>query len=213
MRQFLRELFENGNVTVPAPDVPFESATECEEIIRAFDRAARNEMALSAPALSMPAAMWAAERLAQIARLVVARDCGPDEFAAVFSVKCPEALCASTAYSVDVFLRYLPSLVTFIERLSPGDPLIESVSGFASAWPLSSFGISKCAVPSDDALGPICADGSLVELYAARVLVHEDAARVGNPAIDAALRRAIGAHPELSPQIAKSLNISLQTTT
>jgi hypothetical protein len=206
VRTFLRQLFENGRVTVPFAGQPFEPAVECEAEARAFDRSARLEFPPGLPEFALHVAMWAAERLGEIARLIVVRAAGPDEFAPAFSVPCPAAPSQATDYSADLFLRHLPALWTFTGRLSPGDPLLPEIVRFAAAWPLSSVGMKLAAPPDAGRVAGFAENSALLRVYADRILATEDISRLGVPAVDRAVRDALGAHPELCPAIARALD-------
>ena len=206
VRTFLRQLFENGRVTVPAAGVPFEPAVECEAELRAFDRSARLEFPSGLPDFDLAVAIWAAERLGEICRFIVARAAGPDEIGPALAVACPAAPSPATDYSADLFLRHLPALWTFIERLSPGDPLLGAVARTAAAWPLSSVGMKLAAPPDAGRVGVFAGNPALCGAYADRILATADVSRLGVAAVDRALRDALGAHPELSPEIARVLD-------
>lgn len=205
VRAFLRQLFENGRVSVPLAGQPFEAAIECEAEVLAFDRSARLEMPAGLPDFDVHVAMWAAERLAEICRLVIARGAGTDEFAPAFAVPCPAQPSPATDYSADLFLRHLPSLWTFTGRLSPGDPLLAEVVRFASAWPLSSVGMKMDAPPDAARVTAFAENAALLRVYADRVLACGDESRLNVPAVERAVRDALGAHHELCPPIARAL--------
>jgi hypothetical protein len=206
VRTFLIQLFENGRVSVPSAGQSFESAVECEPQLRAFDRSARLELPAGLPEFDLRVAAWAAERLAEICRLVVARAAGPDEFAPAFSVPCPAAPSSAADYSADLFLRHLPALWKFTERLSPGDPLLAEIVRFSSGWPLSSVGMKLVAPPDAGRVAIFAENPGLRRVYADRIIALEDVSRLAVPAVDRAVRDALGAHPDLSPVIARALD-------
>jgi hypothetical protein len=204
MRTFLQQLYESGQVTVPFPSHPFESVEEAGAEIAAFDRAARLEFPGEAPPLSRDVAEWAAVRLAEICRLLVARDSGEEEIVKVFAVPCPEPPSPETDYAADLFFRRLPGLADFVERLSPGDPLVAHLAQFSAAWPLSTPGMKITVHP--DRVRIFIEHGGLLQTYADRIVAAEDLTRLGqHPAVDAAVREALGAYPELSPKLAEAL--------
>lgn len=207
VRTFLRQLFENGHVSVPAIGRPFEPAVECESDLRAFDRSARQEFPAGLAGFHLPVAIWAAERLAEICRLVIAREAGPDEFAPILSAPCPATPSPSTDYSADLFLRHLPELWNFTGRLSPGDPLLGAIVGFSALWPLSSVGIKFAAPPDPGRVAIFAVNPALLRVYADRILATADVSRLGIPIVDHAVREALGARPELSPALARALEV------
>ena len=202
MRDFLDQLFTTGQVTVPVPGMDFEPFPEFEDQIQQFDQAARAGMAGEAPALQMDCAVWAAYLLAGAARLAVARDMGEPEVFRVFETRCPARRSAETDYSTDLFLRYLPDLLGWMTRLASGDPLVQKLRHTAALWPLSSVGVRDLKIESID---PFIGNDSLRQLYVDRILASRDVSRLEDPRVAAAVREALGAHPELSPVLARSV--------
>jgi hypothetical protein len=204
MKTFLQQLYESGQVTVPFSGQPFDSASDAAAEIAAFDRAARLEFPGEAPVLAPEVAEWAAVRFAEICRLLVARDLGEEEITKVLAVKCPGTPSAETDYTADLFFRRLPALADFVERLSPGDPLVRHLGKFAEEWPLSTPGMKISVSP--ERVGSFVAHHGVLRLYADRIIAAEDLTRLGQrPEVDAALREAIGGHPELCPKLAEAL--------
>jgi hypothetical protein len=204
MKTFLQQLYESGQVSVPFPGQPFGPASEASTEIAAFDRVARLEFPGDAPMLSHEVVEWAAVQFAEICRLLVARDLGVEEIAKVFAEKCPQPPSPETDYAVDLFFRRLPALADFVERLSPGDPLVEYLGKFAAEWPLSTAGMKVTLSPGR--LDAFLAHPGMLRLYVDRIIAAEDLSRIGqDPRVDAALRNAIGAHPELCPKVAEAL--------
>lgn len=202
MKQFLEQLFASGQVSVPPAGVPFDEA-EMDEEIREFDRAARLALAGEAPALDLQVARWAALLLAEAARLVLARDVGPEEMARVFARPCPRPRSPETDYSADLFLRYVPELMEWVRRLAADDPLIEHLRRLGGDWPLSSVGMQEVKLGS---IAPFIGHASLRQLYADRILAMGDVSRLGDARISEAVRAALGAHGELAPTVATALS-------
>src|SRR5690348_13399227 len=118
MRQFLEQLFNTGEVTVVPPGKTFEPAgEESEHEILRFDRAARLSLAGEAPALDLEVGTWAARLLAESARLAVARELGAEKVEEVFTRECPKPRTPEVDYSTDLFLRYIPDLLKWVQRL------------------------------------------------------------------------------------------------
>jgi len=204
MRDFLDQLFTTGQVTVPVPGMDFELFPEFEDQIEQFDQAARAGMAGDAPALQMDCAVWAAHLLAGAARLAIARDMGEPEVFQVLEARCPARRSAETDYSADLFLRYLPDLLGWMARLASGDPLVQKLRQIAGRWPLSSVGVRDLKIES---IEPFIGNDSLCQLYVDRILASQDASRLQDPRAAAAVREALGAHPELSPVLARAVAI------
>jgi hypothetical protein len=203
MREFLDQLFTTGQVTVPPAGVSFDDdGIELE--IRQFDRSARLSLSGEAPELDIEAAAWAAGMLAEAVRLGIARELGAAEIAQTFTRTCPKPRSHEVDYSADLFLRYLPELLGWVQRLAGDDPLLEHLRRLGAEWPLSSVGIKGLAVGS---IEPFVGHPSLRQLYVDRILAADDVSRLGDPRVADAARAALGAHPELAPAVAKALGL------
>jgi hypothetical protein len=213
VRTFLQELFDHGRVSVPLPGRPFEPLGEGTEVLGAFARSARQELPAGLPEVDFGVAAWAAERLAEICRLTIARAAGPDEFAPAFSVPCPVGESPATHFSADLFLRHLPLLSSFTERLAPDDPLLAEIAHFAAAWPLSSVGMKLPGPPEPGRIATLAASPALLRVYADRIVAAADVSRLAVPQVSRAVREALGAHPELSPAIARALEAGVPFST
>lgn len=205
MQQFLEQLLATGEVTVPAAGGEFDPAPFDDALLQ-FDRAARLSMAGDAPKLEKDVAAWAAMLLAASIRLLVVRELGVEEIERAFHVSPPKPRTSGRPevdYSADLFLRYLPNLAKFVKLLSAEDPLLKKIRGIAEAWPLSSVGMqdfSLTPAPVDS----FVAHAGLRQLYVDRIFATGDLGRINHPAIAATILASLGAHPELSPEIAKA---------
>lgn len=202
MRHFLEQLFATGEVTVVPPGADFQMSAEVNEEIFRFDRVARLDLAGEAPELDLSVARWAAQMLAEAARLTIARDLGPQDLTRIFARNCPEPRSAEVDYSADLFLRYLPDLIRLVERLAADDPLAARLRKLGAEWPLSSVGIK--GIPIGD-LDPFLEHPALRQLYVDRILATGDVSRLADPRVALAARAALGAHPELAPGTAKEV--------
>ena len=115
MLEFLRELLEQGQVTVPLAPAPVELAKLHEAIAR-IEARERLELAGDAPALSPAAAAWGLGMIENACRFLVYREFEAEDIAAVMTVKCPQPPSPGVCYSADLFLRYLPD----VDNNSPG---------------------------------------------------------------------------------------------
>jgi hypothetical protein len=201
MREFLDQLFTTGQVTVPPAGVSFDD-DEIELEIRQFDRSARLSLSGEAPELDIESAVWAAGMLAEAARLAIARELSPAEIGQIITRGCPKPRSPEVDYSADLFLRYLPELLAWVQRLAGDDPLLEHLRRLGAEWPLSSVGIKGLAVGS---IEPFVGHASLRRLYVDRILAADDVSRLSDPRVADAARAAVGAHPELAPAVAKTL--------
>lgn len=202
MRQFLEQLFSTGEVTVVQPGMDFEMGVEVGVEILRFDRAARLAMAGTAPRLNVAVASWAARMLAEAARLTIVRELGPVHVRKVFSFPCPKPRSPEVDYSADLFLWYLPELLKLVERLAADDPLATHLRQLGGEWPLSSVGVKGLSIASID---PFMDHPGMCQLYVDRILATGDTSRLSDARVASAVRSALGAYPELSPNVAKEV--------
>lgn len=203
MREFLEELFNNGELTVPGGQTQFEPAP-VDDIVARFDAAARASIAGAAPSLDVAVAAWAAMLLASSVRLLVVRDAGTEEIDKAFVTRspCPRAPGhPEVDYSADLFLSYLPGLAKFAKRLAADDPLLEKIRAIGTEWPLSSVGMEDIEA-SPGSVETFINHAGLRQLYVDRIFAAEETARVNHPLVAETVLASLGAHPELSPAIA-----------
>jgi len=202
LARFVTELFESGRVMVLTPQ-PIELEPEVDGLLLGAERIVGMNLAGTAPAFSLPAAKWAALLLYRACQFVVCRDVDSKVIEVALEEKCPEAHSPETDYSVDLLFRYLPDVFRMTRALASGDPLLQTLLKLAREWPLSSVGIPD--------VGPIEASSfighpTLRQLYADRIILRADTARLGDPIVDSALREALGAYPELCKPMADALD-------
>lgn len=184
------------------PSPPLEEAAA--ELLRQCGKTAELDLVGSAPAFSLEMAAWATTLLYHACQFVVCRDVGEPAIVAALKRPCPEARSASADWSADLLLRYLPGTYQLARHLSPSDPLLRELRFLAVSWPLSSVGIPGLGALD---LTPFWDHPGLRQLYLDRILLTGDTSRLGDPQVDEGLRVLLGAHPELSPQIARQLGL------
>ncbi len=203
MDTFLRQLSETGHVSVR----PFGAEVGEDDWLPELDRRARLELPGEAPVLSLPAARWAAATFYRACQLLVCRDVPADEVTAALAEGCPQARSPAVHYSADLVLRYLPDLLAAARRLAAGDPLTDALIRLAQEWPLSSVGVPGLAPEGLAEIDTFIGHPGLRQLYADRILQHDDTARAGHPAVRAAVAASLGQHAEtLGPRFAPSLS-------
>lgn len=205
MHSFLLQLAETGHVTVPPFETDRGQPVDGDAVAALHEIEARERLDFpgDAPALSLPAARWAAGTFYRACQLLVCRDVSAAVTAAALAVPCPVARSAETDYSVDLTFRHLPALLRMAWRVASADPLVASLLQLAHAWPLSSVGADGLEPSALAALDPILAHPGLRQLYVDRVLRHLDIARLHDPRVRDAVDSTLGLHAEtLSPAFA-----------
>ncbi|HAM70391.1 MAG TPA: hypothetical protein DCM86_01965 [Verrucomicrobiales bacterium] len=203
LARFLHSLGAEGRAVVD-PSAPPAAGPAVIHLLSELESAAREELASPPPPISMPSAAWALRLLYEGCRFVVCRDVGEPEVVASLKAPCPEARSHSVDWSVDLLFRHLPDLVAKARHLNKADPLVRELQFLAVSWPLSSVGVpGLTGTPLD--LDPFLGHPALRQLYVDRILRTQDLSRLGHPVVDEGLRTAIGAHPELAPEIARGL--------
>lgn len=198
---FIQGVANDGRIMVsPEPIAPADDAA-LSALIELNERA-ESELAGESPVLSSEAALWAAELLYEICQFVVCREIGEAQMAAAFAKECPTPRGPAVDWSVDLFLRHLPSLFRLSQQLSNGDPLIQELRRIANAWPLSSVGIPELNGLN---LDTFIEHPALARLYADRIIAASDTNRLGDSRVDELLRADIGIHQDLAPEISKRL--------
>lgn len=197
--EFVSSLLERGVVRVSAPP---EAPRDWRAAIAELDHLARAEVAFDPPPLVEPAAAWGLSMLYRSCQFLTCREVDAETVRRALAEPCPEAPKPAVCYSVDLALRYLPDLMSLARGIAPDDPLVESLLGLASAWPLSSVGIKGV---SNIGTAAFIVDRSLRQLYVDRIIERADVSRLDDPRVRESVRAALGHFPELAPAIAKAL--------
>lgn len=209
---FLTALRGDGHVPVTVP-APLETGPEMERMIRELDAACREEASGEAPPLHLPAAQWALTLTHRICQFLVWRDAGEEIVRPAFLVPCPAPQDAVCLWSVDLFFRYLPELHRLAVRLAPGDVLVREITNLSTAWPLAAPGITipeKLLMPPGDGSPPprsllpqaLQTHATLRRLLTDRVIACRERAWLGDPVLAAEIAAALGAWPDLCPELA-----------
>lgn len=201
MASFLKALISEGNARVSSEPVPSMDA-EARRLLVQAEVSARQELSGEAPDFRLDVGDWSAAILYASCRFVVCRDVPAAEIVRVLKTPCPQARSAEVEWSADILLRHLPEVYRQARHLSPGDPLLLELVSLGTEWPLSSVGIP--GIGSVDA-APIMAHPVLARLYVDRVIKRADVARLSDPATREAVKAALGAHPELAPEVSRHL--------
>lgn len=211
---FLAALEESGRVLVPASPDPLlfveTGETHDEEDLdvrlRALGERVRADLAHEPPAVDLRVARWALRLLYAACQAFAHRAIHVDAIELALSVQCPVPASPSVALSADLIFSVLPDLLSLTRGLEDADPLRAGLLRLAREWPLSSVGVTGL-VPGGPSfvLDAFFDDPSLRALYVDRILRRRDLTRLGSPRVDAALREALGGHPELCVEVASAL--------
>lgn len=202
-RSFLSSLLTSGRVEVDELAAgPGQLADNAEELLPAFDRLARQELAFTAPEFVPEAAEWAAGVIYRGCQFLVYRRLDEHAMNKAFEVACPRPLSAGVVYSADLLLRYLADLVILARAAAERDVLVAELLRIGSAWPLSSVGIPRLAANQLDprAVEIIMADRCLRQLYIDRVIARRDLSRLAHCGTRDGVREALGLYDELWPE-------------
>lgn len=208
VKSFLIALLESGKVRVDRPrEEPAREVAGAEDVLRQMDGHARLEAPGEPPRLVVEAAVWGALTLYRGAQLLVHREARGEYVRKALGAPCPAKPSPDVAWSVDLALRYLPDLLSLARGVAEGDPLVEELARIGREWPLSSVGART--VPVGD-LSSFLDHPSLRRIYVDRVIERRDLSRLGHPCVDEAVREAMGAWPELWPQAAERLGVTVK---
>lgn len=156
------------------------------------DALARLELVRAAPPLDLAAAHWAATALYACARAIVDRHTETSTLSASLTSPFPKDCTASIHWSVDLFLRHLPSLSKLAAQVSRTDPILPTFQRLGTDWPLSSVGMALGDVPLP--LETILDHPALRRLYLDRIESQPDPTRLKDPRLLDAVRADLGLH-------------------
>jgi hypothetical protein len=202
MQEFLRALRQSGEVVVSAGAPPRELDDSLASLLEEHERERCLALRPGAPALDFVAAYWGVRKLYEACQLLLLRDAPSEVAFETLTGAYEEAIRPETHYSMDLGLSYLPSLFRLAERLAAADPLLDALKHLGREWPLSSVGMPGLQVSTEPEFLVL---PFLRALYLDRILDQDDAERVNGPAIEAGVRAALGAYPEMRPRIHKRL--------
>jgi hypothetical protein len=208
LSQFLERLFEDGRVTVSAPEpLPADELRAAEDTLPALEAVYRLDLPGEAPPLAMAAARWAAVSLFHACQFVAFRHVGEEMIAAALgaplhktdglgspsydrdAMESPSYHAAALHYSVDLTFRFLPDLMRLARSDAENDPLLGYLRQWAVDWPLSSVGLPDVSPRS---IEPIINHPCLLGIYRDRIIARKDRSRRGDPRIDEAIAQAVG---------------------
>jgi hypothetical protein len=196
---FLTNLLDSGTVQVSrAQEIPRGERDEAQRLLTDFERHFRLSLAGESPPLDIQIADAAAQTLYRLCQCLMYRELMPDQVLAQ-GARLPDApRTASDHYSADLALRFLRDAWRLAKEAAEGDPLVTTIRELAARWPLSSVGIPDLPAPAIDG---IAEHQALVALYVDRVIERRDRSRLNDPRVRDAFLTAMGAHPDLVPEL------------
>ena len=224
---FLEQIFE-GKVRIATAEPASESEINSGvEALKSFEKQWRLALAGSPPDFCGEIASWAAVNLYRACQLLMFRDLPAEAVSATLETNyattnraTAKPIDSSTVhYNVDLVFRFLPDLWKFTSVVAEDDPLSQAIRAWCFAWPLSSVGAKDLHIEplAEDAVdsaprSPTAFDisgfvnhPSLMQLYADRILQHQDLTRIKDRAVESQLRYSIGIHEDLSEKIKPAL--------
>lgn len=194
--QFLEILLSEGRGVVPTVGpIDDSSRQQAAQVLKKYEFVWRQNLPQPVPQFHSDAANWAAENLFRACQFSVYRDADESIMRSALQTPCPVAITPEVHYSVDLTYRFLPDLAKSVRMAAAKDPLLEVLTGWGQAWPLSSIGMPD--------LGEVSVAGfanqpGLLQLYVDRVLAAKDQSRLSNSLIKQQLLTSVGVHRNLA---------------
>lgn len=207
---FWRSLVEDGQVVILDDEAPpADDMAGLHSLLTDLDRDSRLRLAYTPPPMDTAAAEWACLILYRACQFLVLREVKAEVVQQELSRPCPGTKSASVIYSADLALQHLSEVLVLASGIAPQDPLTIMLGRLTEQWPLSSVGIKGAGnsqpVANDLDLDIILANPCLSSLYVDRVIAHNDISRLDDSRIAHLARAALGAFPQLNPNISQHL--------
>lgn len=196
LTSFIKDLLENGNVTVSGTPIHFEENDRQESalLLKAYYNEDILDIALTPPEFSVEAALWGAEYCYNSIQMMMQRTV-EDNMLSHYLKPFEGSYDASTIYSADLFLRYLPDLLQTAKGLAPDDRLVSYVTETACQWPFSTA--SEELAHDEGRIGMILNHASLRIAYADRIIRSRNKKLAGREEIKEIITEALGDHANL----------------
>lgn len=194
--QFLRDLFEVGQVALPVGkgNEPDFTSSAAIHILQARDESVRLSLAGTAPRMKMEAALEGAVWMYQSCQLFIERSRDVEALADAVERGverwAPEP---ENVYALDLALAFQSDLHQHARQHAEADPLMQVLDALAIAWPLSSVGIPGVEI-AWERISPWWDAGSLRQLYVDRIIARDDAGRLQHGEVAVQARACLGAH-------------------
>ena len=142
-----------------------------------------------APEFDAAAAIWAAKTVFYTAQFILHRNMSPEDFEPVFedfkNSKTPAAI-----LSVDLCLRFLPTMLTELRAIDSNDPLIPFLETKLKQWPYSTVGY-QIENPTAD-YSSLLSDDCLRQLLIDRIITRKDIDKAKAPGLTSYVKASLG---------------------
>lgn len=202
LAEFLEALFNDGRVVVPKlKPLRAEQLSQADRALQHYEQIGRQAFPGQAPPFDIQAGRWAAVSIFRACQFAIDRDLG---VAAIRDTLRPidGERTISTHYSVDLCMRFLPSVYQLAQVDAEDDPLLAVLKQWAVDWPLSSVGMPLRASPDLDV---ILQHAAARQCYIDRVVAANDRHAMRFPVVREHVAAAIGMHPDLAPDVHRTL--------
>jgi len=200
--EFVHEVWNAQRYIVPpsAEDFPRQLDTELTEALNACFAADLLEAPAGAPSPDLTVALQGARVIWVAGRALVIREL-PESFLQEMT-GLPAPGDPAVIYSMDLFLRFLPSIYRLAARIAPEDPLVKQTEIILPAWPLSAVGSGVC---EEGALEPILSNEYLRLMLLDRIIKKQDFLPLQHLQVRQAMRQRLGSHSESFPAIHQAI--------
>jgi len=193
LTSFIKDLLEIGNVTVSGTPIHFEENDRqvSTRLLKAFYDEDILEMPLTPPDFSIEAALWGAEYFYNGLQMMMQRSV-EDDMLSIYLKPFEGPYDASTIYSADLILRYLPDLLQTAKGLAPADSLLSYITQTGSQWPFSTA--SEELDHDEGRVDMILNHASLRIAYADRIIRSKNKKLAEREKIKEIITEALGDH-------------------
>ncbi|MCA9142072.1 MAG: hypothetical protein KDB05_04770 [Planctomycetales bacterium] len=202
LTSFLNDLFEHGRVATVSAAVSTADQQEAVRLLRECERCDRANWPDGPPTYSEQIGLWSANLLYRACHFVVDRDANPESLSRVLMAEPPEPFSATTHYSADLTLRFLPDVLKLARSAAGDDPLVAMLLTLGEQWPLASVGMGPLPAVN---VRCIVADPCLRQAYVDRILKKSDLSRLNNSTVRQAIQASLGLYPELAQTISAEI--------
>jgi hypothetical protein len=205
---FIASLFQDGCVRVPTRiELTGPEISEADLILLRVEREYRQHLPHVPPELDRDAARHGATLLYHGCQLLTLQEGNRQQIVAGLRAEFSGELTPAAHYSVDLALRFLPDLYAMARLHEQDSTVVAELQRVAALWPLSSVGMwveverSRCR---------FIQDRCLLQLYVDRVIERRDLPRLDDPVVANLAAQALGAFPQLAPEVAAKLDLNHQ---